>query len=555
MRGRLRAALTPLAFCALGLLLAFHPTLLTAFSRQQGAPVDSRLNNYQLEHTYRWLVSGGEYGLWDAGFFYPVPAVASFGDVQLGAMPVYAVWRLAGVPYDSAFQLWCMAVLSLNFAAFWLFLRRVIGASPLAASLGAWLFAFGAPRVNQIGHEQLFPQFYLVAALYSLYRIFARDPGTAPRSTAAWIALLVAAVVGQLYTGFYFGWFTLFALGVAAAWAMVLPSSRAVLVRTVRQHRVVCAAATAAGVVAVAPLAWHYLEAAQTVGFRQWSYVEPMLARPQSWIYLGPFSRLYGWQYGVPAFRALALDQEHRLGIGLATSLVVGLGLYWRRREAGVRLLLLVAGTVVLCATVPLADWLWRLVFVALPGANAIRAVARIGLLLLVPAGIGAAYFVDAIRPRRAWLAVAIVLCVAEQAQTTPSFDKLAVRADVEALQGRIDAQCDAFLFTPSSEPGVAQSGFADGKHQLDAMWAGLLSGVPTVNGLSGNMPRDWPFQQLTIGAEPDTARIEQGLHEWKARHGLETAHVCWIRGAVDWSWSRPTGPLRRHILPAWRAS
>src|SRR5258708_4349465 len=88
----------------------------------------------------------------------PRPESAAFGDDHPAVLPAYAIWRVLGAPYDTAFQLWCMTVLSLDFAAFWLFLRRAPGASPLAAGFGAFLFAFGAPRVNQIGHEQLFAQ-------------------------------------------------------------------------------------------------------------------------------------------------------------------------------------------------------------------------------------------------------------------------------------------------------------------------------------------------------------------------------------------------------------
>ncbi len=251
-------------------------------------------------------------------------------------MPAYAIWRTIGLPYDTAFQLWSMAVLSLDFVAFWLLLRRAIGASPLAAGFGSFLFAFGAPRVNQVGHEQLFSQFYVIAALYSLYRIFPqwREDSRRP-APVAWLAVFFAAVVAQLYTGFYTGWFLLFALLVSGLWAGVLPMYRSVLIETLRRRWPAVAIGLAIAVAATVPLAAHYLEAARRIGFRQWPDIEPMLPRPQSWLYLGPFSRLYRWQYGVRVFRSLVQDQEHRLGIGLATSVIAGIGLYWRRSDRG----------------------------------------------------------------------------------------------------------------------------------------------------------------------------------------------------------------------------
>jgi hypothetical protein len=468
-----------------------------------------------------------------------------------------------------------MAVLSLNFAAFWLFLRRAIGVSPLAAGFGSFLFAFGASRVNQVGHEQLFSQFYVVGALYALYRVFRPDAETPPRAArrgraahghgdlkvaatrpapAVWLGIFFASVVAQLYTGFYFGWFLLFAVLVACLWAAVLPSCRSSLIQLTRTRWLAIATGLGISVVATAPLWSHYLEAAHMVGFRQWANVEPMLPRPQSWVYLGPFSRLYRWQYGLETFRSLAKDQEHRLGIGLATTVIVAMGLYWRRKDQGTSLLLLVAATLALCATsFPVGEWIWRLVFEALPGANAIRAVARIGMLMLIPAGLGAAYFVDEMRPRRALLALALAACVLEQAQTTPAYDKLAVRSDVASLANGIGSDCDAFLFTPLAGPGAGRSGFEDGKHQLDAMWAALLTGTPTINGLSGNAPPSWNFENLTISNAADEQRTGRLLADWCRRWDLDAQRVCWIRSSVDWSWSLPSEPLLRTMLRRWR--
>lgn len=553
--GMLRSAAVAAAFWALGLVLAFHPTLLSGGARMQGAPVDTRFNNYVLEHEYRWLASGGRRDLWNAGFFFPVPDTAAFGDVQLAVMPAYAIWRILGWPYDTAFQLWCMAVLSLNFAAFWLFLRRAIGVSPLAAGFGSFLFAFGASRVNQVGHEQLFSQFYVVGALYALYRVFRRDAETArSRAPAVWLGVFFASVVAQLYTGFYFGWFLLFAVLVACLWAAVLPSCRTRLIQMTRSRWLAIATGLGISVVATAPLWSHYLEAAHIVGFREWAKVEPMLPRPQSWVYLGPFSRLYRWQYGLETFRSLAQDQEHRLGIGLATTVIVAMGLYWRRKDRGTRLLLLVAATLALCATsFPVGEWVWRLVFEGVPGANAIRAVARIGMLMLIPAGLGAAYFVDEMRPRRALLALALAACVLEQAQTTPAYDKLAVRSDVASLANRIGSDCDAFLFAPLAGPGAGRSGFEDGKHQLDAMWAELLTGAPTINGRSGNSPPGWNFDHLTMSNEADERRTGRLLGDWCRRWNLDAQRVCWIRSSVDWSWSLPSEPLLHSMLRRWR--
>jgi len=474
--------------------------------------------------------------------------------VELGSLPFYAPWRLLGCPYDTAFQLWCMTSLSLDFVAFWLFLRRALGTSAIAAGFGALLFAFGAPRVNQVGHEQLLSQFYVIAALYALHRIFAGDlPDSAAAPSTRWIVVFFTSIVAQLYTGFYVGWFFLLALSVACVWAALLPSYRATVLAIVRRRWPALATGGALAVLAIVPLCSHYIEAAAVVGMREWRGVEPMLPRPQSWIYLGPFSRLYRWQYDLALFRSLAQDQEHRLGVGLATTLFAGIGLYRGWKVPGTRLLVLVAGTLALSATVPVGAWVWRAVFAMVPGASAIRAVARIGMLMMIPVGIGVAYFVDTISPHRFMVALVMLAGVLEQAQTTPSYDKLAVRNDVALLANQVDATCGAFLFTPLAGSGAGRSGFENGKHQLDAMWAGLLTEVPTINGLSGNSPPAWDFFDATLRDEADEQRNKRALRDWCSRWHLDETRVCWIRTPVDWSWSMPQEPLLHEMMHRWR--
>ena len=126
------------------------------------------------------------------------------------------------------------------------------------------------------------------------------------------------------------------------------------------------------------------------------------------------------------------------------------------------------------------------------------------------------------------------------------------MRRDADALAGAIRRDCGAFLFTPLAGAGAGRSGFEHGKHQLDAMWAELVTGVPTVNGYSGNAPPDWGFKELTLHDDDDERRTEHALADWCGRHGVDPKQVCRIRGEVDWSWSEPTEPLLSAVWRIW---
>src|SRR5918911_1572347 len=92
---------------------------------------DTRLNNYLLEHSYRWLRQApGHADFWSPPMFYPATGTMAFADVFLSAAPLYWPWRLLGAAPDTAFQLWMLTVGAFNYLAAYLLLRRVFAARP-----------------------------------------------------------------------------------------------------------------------------------------------------------------------------------------------------------------------------------------------------------------------------------------------------------------------------------------------------------------------------------------------------------------------------------------
>ncbi len=530
----------PWLLWAVGLLLAFHPTLLSGFGRAQTDPGDTRLNNYVLEHALRWAVGDPLHAeLWSPRFFFPHPNVGAYTDIELGAAPIYAVWRALGLAPDTAFQLWTMSVASLDFLACWLWLRRglrpTLPLGALPAAVGAFLLAFGAPRVSQMGHQQLLPQFFSIAAVYALTRLFGPAPAPASRlGPGGWLAVLFASVALQLWASWYLGWFLVTGLYVAGLWALALSSPRRALFGLLRRSAGALLLAALASAIVLAPYVSHYLVASREAGQRIFEIDQASSPRLLSWLYLGPDSWLHGWQQAVPWFRDIPVSHEQRLGLGVvASALAVG-GLWSARHARGVAFLGLVAVTLVVVVTVypgDLIPWRWLRPFV--PGAGAIRHLSRIGLLLLIPAALGAAIALERRRsPRVAVLLAA--LCVAEQAQTTPSYDKEAARAHVRAIVHELEAlrgpDCPAFYLSVQGDAGAPPE-----QYQLDAMWASLESGVPTVNGYSGNLPPGWLplFFNRTPSAAEEVA-LRGCLYRWCVSTGVDPARLCWLRMPLD---------------------
>lgn len=545
------AAFEAIAAWFVGMLLQFHPMLLSGMRKIEGTRSDSRLVNYILEHGYRWLLGmPGHERFWSPPVFYPVPDTAAYSDVLLGVAPLYWLWRFAGLASDSAFQLWMLSLATLNFAAAFILFSRGFRCRTLAAAAGALLLSFAAMRTAQVMHAQLIALFYVVIAVLSLLRIFEPEPelrAGAPmvERRTVWVLALAAACVAQLYASFYYGWFLCFAIGLAALWSLVLSATRRRFLLTIRANAPGLAVAAVLAALALAPLMIHYLSAEQQVGARSFALVDGMLPRIESWAYFGAGSWLYGWLPSNAAFHGLPLEHEQQLGIGVATTMIAAVGLWLARRGPSVQITVLVPLTMALLATRwPGGFTFWHAVYLTVPGAGGLRAISRIGIAILIPASLGVALLINAVsgsrrippsraavllrkrdQRRRAILVfVIIAVVIAEQVGTPRSFDKEDGRTRVARVASAIGASCDAFLYTTIGGDDDPWS------YQVDAMWASMIRGVPTINGYSGAEPPEWFFYDIRVRSAHEDSVIGESLARWEARWKLNPSHICRAR-------------------------
>jgi hypothetical protein len=526
---RLRRLGPNLAFLLFGALSAFHPTLFSAFRVMQTDLGDTRLNNFALEHGYRWLlgwITLHPISLWDQPIFFPAPNTGAYTEILLGSAPLYWSFRAFQFAPDTAFQLWMISVVVLDFVSMDLFLRNCLGIGPFASATGAFLFAFGSPRIAQLGHQQMLPQFFTMFALYGLFRWFRPARMTSVQGIFVFFACLAA----QLWASFYLGWFLGLALIVLCACAACLPGRRKVLFECVATYRKPVALAAMLSLVVVAPMVIHYASARRATGPRPWWDAARMVPPLQSWLYLGPQSWLYSWEPKLEIFRRIATEHEQRLGIGWITLVLAIGGLYLLKRSEIGWWRVVWFSTIALLALVTLYPGgftPWKLLFHVLPGGNAIRGVSRVAFVFLIPLSVGLAWLIGT-RTRSAAVLLIAAICIVEQGQAAGGYDKLQARSDVSALAARVGKDCGAFYYSPVfSDSRGAPPQF---KLHLDAMWAALLTGVPTVNGYSGRDPRGWwDLWDNRLFDEQSEVRMHESLIRWSALHQLDIASICWI--------------------------
>ena len=291
---------------------------------------------------------------------------------------------------------------------------------------------------------------------------------------------------------------------------------------------------------AVWPMASAHLSAAEETGWRRWAQTEVGLPEWTSWIFPGLRNSLYGFLADLPSFQFDSPPSQHSNGVGFVTSgvAIAGLASGWRRAVVRVAVLTFV---VVLVLTMQIGDFtLWRFVYTYLPGARAIRFVARIGMYLPILAGLGVALCLERARGRSRVLAVVLgALCVAEQFHRLPGVNEEEYRSLVVRIAAEVDPDCEAFVLTTRATERTAENLFQRMRlTQLLAMWAGIEAGKPTINGFYGNRPPDWRLSKADLIGPGDVRVFMRDLNDWLRHNDLDPSrvdHVAIPRSWVPW--------------------
>jgi len=484
---------------------------------------DSRLQSYFLEHTFLWLAGRADHReFWNLPIFYPRENITAYSDTLLGAAPFYWLWRALSIPVDTAYQLWMLTVAALDFLAALLLLRRGLGFGTLAASTGAFLFAFGGARAIHLTHTQLLPQLYSIVAIYALLEVF-RSANSKPRPGLLLVAGLSA--VTQLYAGFYLGWFLLFGLAALAAAALLFAASRRDILTVIRRNGAGILFSAAVSLLVLLPLLVHSRRAAAELPVRRWEHTLPMVPTVESWLTLGKRSWLYGWLERPEVMKLFRRQHpDVPIGLGYVTLGCVAVGL-WQARDRKWMSAVLVATAALILVTLRLPGDLtaWRVVWLSLPSASAVRAVFRIGVFLLLPAALGLACFLEGVRRR--WVAALLaVACIAEQGTTMTTYSKVTARQRADWIAQRVGPGCRAFFFLANREGAAALPPIY---YHVDAMMAQAQRGVPTVNGYSGQFPPGYGLYEIVVRAPEHWQIVHASLRDWMVHERLDPAAVC----------------------------
>ncbi len=462
---------------------------------------DTRFNNFILEHFHQYFI-GNVKSYWDAPFMYPWPNVIAHSDNLLGTAPFYSAFRHFGFNRESAYQLWMLSLLTLNFWCCYLVLKAWSG-RVVPSACGAFIFAFGIFSIAQFGHGQVYARFMIPVAFLFMWRAL-NTGGVLP------MALTALAVAYQFYCGIYLGFLLVYGLFFLIVGHSIVFKDRPLLM-TLRSPRGLLSggACTVLFLMLLVPLMLPYLKVANTLGTREFHEVAASIPRPSSYFFAHPaalswrdlsehgISKFGEWWYHYLFVGALPWAMVLLLPVVLFNKLVP----IMQRRIIGC-IALAWSLSMVVCMDIG-GFTLYRVVY-ALPGFSELRSLDRIihiqtmyFILLLVSV-------ISALPARGRSTVVAftllpllVVLDNRLDVGSIKRFDKWEARDMVNAVQRHMTAQYDPRYEVIAYMPvlAVIDDELVHDRviaTNLTAMLAAQQLGIPIVNAYTGSYPGNY---------------------------------------------------------------
>ena len=469
-------------------LVATFPLILqltTHFPNDLGDPV---LNAWILWWDATAIRHGFQH-LWDAPTYFPYRDTLAYSDHLLGlalfTAPVQWLTANPVLVYNVAF----IASYANAGGGMYLLARLLTGRRD-AAALAALIYAFTAFRVAHIAHIQWLMTGWLPLSLWALHRYF---------STTRWRFLLACggAYVLQCLTANYFTYFGLLpltAVAIAEAWRRRPPLARTAV------H--VMAVAAIVGVT-LAPIVLVYYRVRQENRFRRTSSEIESLSADLSDYFRG-HTGMWLWRRARPG------TGEHELFPGAVAMILAASTLVTRRGRAsphtGVYAAIAVVALVLSLGPHP-AAWghrspiagPYQLLLDVVPGLDGLRAVSRLGLIVILATSVlaahGAVNLLDRMGPRRSWATILIGVVIVAESWAVPvrtaSFDPTPDPGEREAYEFLRRSSEGVVLELPIDSPNEARL--------MTYQYLTLVHGHRTVNGRSSYDP---PLVQLLVGRD-----------------------------------------------------
>lgn len=523
-------------------LILFHRLEIFSGLRQiTGDKGDTRLVVFLYEHL--WQVIQGKAELLSPGIFYPQKGVLGFTDSLIGFEPIYAFYRILGQPPYRATILNLITWDAITYASATVLILKVFRTGAIPAAIGAALFTFSSAKLNQMNHLQLQPLAFIPLILILLHSLYLNHRTLSERSIFIRLSVASFLLCLQLTTSYYFGWFLIFwitllivLLGAQTGFKQLFQR----LFQFSRSHIKAMAGASFVFAIGMSFFLRIYLPVALKFGMRGFSDAFPMIPEFKSFFWMGPENWTLGWlSHRIPIIKKLQNEWEQRIGIGITLSIFwisCTRSAFQFARKKPIKNSwenffnstdpLLVTSIILSVNAFILLGFkyfekisLWVFPFHLFPGAQAVRAVARYMILLMLPiAGIFSSW-IHHKKSQFWWVWGLAIFALIEQQGAFPGFSSDQDWLRLQKIAQKIPSECSSFVMTANASDSTE-----DYVIQLDAMLISLIRGIPTVNGYSGMNPKAWNIQPKNpnVLAQIETWFEYKNLKPWSEHKPCE---------------------------------
>ena len=509
------------SLCGLaGTLWFFRFVVISGFDEIPGTIGDTRFLIYICEHWHKVFL--GTASWLSPPFFYPIKGVLGYSDALFLYSLPFSFFRYLGLDLFTSFQLTVVLLPLVGYVGTVWLLRSTFQLSRGAAILGGMLFAFSSPLATSLAHAQLQSVVfvpYLVLLLCRWLRNLGESKGRL--SGLAFSALFPLLAYTSFYIAWYFATFAFLVASLAVLW-LVLTRQHETLsswLRLASQNWLSIAGNVVVCLICSIPFLMTYLPVLKLFQGRPFQEVLPMLPMPVDLINVGFDNAVWGHalRWAVPGLQSRPLFWELDKGVSPIV-LVVFLGsglLAWSQYRASRRLASsseregsFTTRIVVLCSIAVCLVWLmmlrwgvvspWWLVYKCIPGGSAVRSVYRFNIFLMLPVSLVVAYGTDqmthvlgssGISVRKLLLSLLVLAMLAEQCNTFHR-DILRKQSERTILQQvpAPPANCTAMVIMAQTTPYPGWWAPV----QISSTLISQRFNIPTLNGLSGWIPKGW---------------------------------------------------------------
>lgn len=460
--------------------IALHPASLA--SQHQ----DVYFNMWRLRWFAHALATAPTH-LFDGNIFHPETGTLALSDAMAveGVLGTPLLW--AGVQPVLVHTILILLPIAASGLAMFALARHLTG-SRGAGLLAGIAFAFAPYRFEHLMHMELQWTVWMPLALLALHRTLETGRWKYGLATGAFVAL-------QMLSCIYYGIFLVTIIGIAAI--VLFVADRGVPWRTAMPPLL------AGGAVALAICALYaipFLRQHDRVGDRGVEDVNTFSATPANYLSVPEGNWLYG-----NASRPGRGERRLFPGATLVLLAIVGLLLRTPSRRQIVYLLLLLAAFE---TSLGFSGYLYPLLHAAVPVFRSLRAMARLGIfvvmLLAVLAAFGYAALANgrSVRVRRILVAALAGLMLAEYATRSPLVEFPNVAPPLYRVLAHQPSGVVAELPVPSADrlPGV----------EPERVYMSTFHWFPLVNGYSGNYPASYIARLERLHGFPDERSLRQ---------------------------------------------